>query len=561
MINPEPYENTSSRAIALADHINQRKLMLSLYGFLDGLDIASKTLVLLIPLVSASILNAWVFTSSGFYLSLMFITSLAILSAFGNACNGSKNDIEKAVFRFWQSMRDMIKGGKIAHKAIKNILTFTRALPTDNNLKPMLLALAIPIALIFIVNRLLTRYLSNQRKDAEATNKAFLKALENLWTTYARAPEGAAKHITKQDYLNFVADAQHHQLETHSQLTQYALFVSSFIETIINGSYVFMGAAMLAPASPEAIMFITCVSMGMLLINIISAWHEEYEHQIKPQRTEQAFHVACAVHALEFSIEALHAPSSYHVTTDSRLQCVELKRLALEHEQNKHDALYKSTFVEALLIGFRYAVATHKAIMGALAFMALLSGLILGVALTETVVLVCMGLSITAMVCLSIYSIEETRQQITRQNRHIQQQRTHITSHINAMIHTHAPSLHSHSMFTQHTKPAPLAERNILKETEKARACFSGSKKPNNLCEFILRIQNKSENIMPTSAGSKLLVLLSIACYCLLWWAKAHDKQYPHESAVSTSKAETETMRSTCDFKDSTKTSSPRISP
>jgi|GEM_PF-2330003 len=530
MINPEPYENTSSRAIALAEHINQRKLMLSLYGFLDGLDIASKTLVLLMPLVSASTLSAWVFTSSGFYLSLMFVTSVAILSAWGNACNDSKNDMEKAVFRFWQSMRDMIKGGKIAHKGIKNILALTRALPMDN-LKPMLSALAVPIALIFIVNRLVTRYLSNQRKDAQATNKALRKTLENLWIAYAQAPEGAAKHITKQHYLKFVADTQHHQLETQSQLTQYALFVSSLIETIINGSYVFMGAAMLAPASPEAIMLITCVSMAMLFINIISAWHEEYEHQIKLQRTEQAFHVACAVHALEFSIEDLHAPSSYH-DTNRRLQSVGLKRLALEHEQNKHDALYKSTFIEALFIGFRYAVATHKAIMGGLSFMALLSGLILGVALTETVVLVCMGLSITAMVCLSLYSIEETRQQITRQNQHIEQQRTQISSHINHAMHANMPSVHSHSMFSQHTKPVRLAERNILKKTEKARACFSGSKKPNNLCEFILRIQNKSEHDMPTSAGSKLLLLLSISCYCVLWWARAHDKQYPEESSV-----------------------------
>lgn len=531
MINPEAYENTSSRAIALAQHINQRKLMLSLYGFLDGLDIASKTLVLLMPLVSASTLSAWVFTSSGFYLSLMFVASLAILSAWGNACNGSKNDMEKAVFRFWQSMRDMIKGGKIAHKGIKNILALTHTLSMDNNLRPMLSALAVPIALTFIVNRLVTRYLSNQRKDAQATNKALRKTLENLWIAYARAPEGAAKHTAKQKYLTFVADTQHHQLKTQSQLTQYALFVSNLIETIINGSYVFMGAAMLAPASPEAIMLITCVSMSMLLINIISAWHEEYEHQIKLQRTEQAFHVACAVHALEFSIEDLHAPSSYH-NTNRRLQAVELKRLALEHEQNKHDALYKSTFIDALLIGFRYAVATHKAIMGGLSFMALLSGLILGVALTETIVLVCMGLSITAMVCLSLYSIEETRQQITRQNQHIEQQRTQISSHINHMIHANMPSVHSHSMFSQHTKPIRLADRNILKETEKARACFSGSKKPNNLCDFILRIQNKSEHDMPTSVGSKLLLLLSISCYCVLWWARAHDKQYPEESSA-----------------------------
>jgi hypothetical protein len=559
MTAPEPYENTSSRAIALAEHINQRKLMMSLYGFLDGLDIASKTLVLLIPLISTSSLNAWVYTSNGFYLSLLFVTSLAILSAWGNACNGSKNNLEKTTFRFWQSMRDMIKGGKIAHKGIKNILTLTRALPTNNNFKPMLSGLAIPIALIFIVNRLVTRYLSNQRKDAQATNKALRKTLENLWRAYARAPEGAAKHIAKQHYLTFVADTQHHQLETQSQLTQYALFVSSLIETIINGSYVFMGAAMLAPASPEAIMLITCVSMSMLLINIISAWHEEYEHQIKLQQTEQAFHVTCAIHALELSIEVFHA------TSDNRLPIVEQKRLALDHEQNKHDVLYKSTDYEALFIGLRYAVATHKAIMGALTFMALLSGLVLGIALTETVVLACMGLSITSMVSLSIYSIKETRHQITQQNHHIQQQRARITSHINDMIHAYTPSVQTHSIFTQHTKPVPSADRNILKETEKARACFSGSKKPNNLCEFTRRIQNKSDHDMPTSTGSKLLLLLSMTCYCVLWWAKAHDKQYPHESALpkrtTETKAETETMRSTCDFNDSAKTSSPRISP
>ncbi|MDF1684298.1 MAG: hypothetical protein P1U36_06530 [Legionellaceae bacterium] len=526
-IDPQAYESNSSRAIALAQQINQRKLMLSLYGFFDGLDIASKTLVLLMPLISTSALSAWVLTPDGFYLSLMFVTSLAILSAFGNAFNGSKNNIEKSIFRFWQSMRDTIKGGKIAHKAVKNILALTRVLSADANLKPMILALAVPIALLFITNRFVTRYLSNQRKDAQSTNKALLKTLENLWAIYANAAEGTAKEITKQNYLDFVANAQHHQIATQSQLTQYTLFVSSFIETMINGNYVFMGAALLAPASPEAVIFITCVSMTMLLINIISAWHEERENQIKRQRTEQVFHVACAVHALQLSLESLHTLQSNHFTINSQLQIIEQKRLALEHEHNKQDALYKSTFGEALFVGLRYTVAAHKAIMGALVFMTLLSGLLLGAALTESIVLGCMGLSITAMISLSIYSFEETRQKITRQNQYIQQQRTQITSHVNQMIHTNMPSVHSHSMFTQHTKPPLLGERNILKETEKARACFSGSKKPNNLCEFVLRMQGKSEHDMPTSPGAKLLLLFSMTCYCVLWWAKAHDKQYP----------------------------------
>jgi len=522
--------NNSSRAVALSEQYSQRKLMLGLYGFLDGIDIASKTLALFVPLLSTSTLKIWALTHEGVYLSLMFVASIAVFSTLGNVFNGSQNNIEKTIFRLWQIMRDNIKGAKIAYKGIKNILALMRAWPS-HDFKPMLLTFTIPLVLLFIINRLVTRCLSNQRKDAQTSNKALLKTLKNLWKAYNLAPEGVAKNIAKQYYLDFVTDAKRHQIRTQSLLTQYTLFVSSLIETVINGSYMFMGAAMLAPASPQAMLFITCVSITMILINMISAWHEEFEYQIKLQRTEQALHVTCAVHALELALFDLRTATHTHIPITRALQCVKQKQRELLQEKNKQDALHKSTYIEALFISLRYAVATHKAIMGALGCMALVNGLIFGTALTEAIVLVCIGLSITTSILLCVYAFEETRLQITQQNQAIQHQRTAITSQINASImNTNTPSVHEHSMFSQHTKAIPLAKRTLLKEAEKARACFSGSKKPKHLYEFSLLFQNKPDHDRPIDAGIKFFQLFSMMCYCVLWWAKADDKQYPQAS-------------------------------
>lgn len=522
--------STSSRAVALSQQFNQRKCMLGLYGFLDGLDIASKTLVLFVPLLSTSTLKLWALTDEGFYLSLLFVSSLAIFSTLGNAFNGSKNNVEKTIFRLWQIMRDVIKGVKIAYKGIKNILALTPICSTYD-FKPLLLTLSMPLILLFIFNRLVTRYLSNQRKNAQIKNKLRLKSLENLWQVYHLAPEGVLKNTAKQDYLAFVGDAKHKQLETLSQQAQYTLFASSFFETIMNGSYIFMGAAMLAPTSPQAMLFITCVSMAMMLINIISAWHETFEYQIKLQRTKQAFHVACALHDLELALNDLRIAPFNPMITQYALQSVEQKQLVFEKEKSKQDELYKSTYTEAFFIGLRYTVAAHKVIMGALGCMAMVSGLILGTTLTEAVVLACMSFSIVVGLVLCIYAFGEAHRQIPQQNQFIQNQRTAITNQINAIIiNTNLPSVHERSMFAQHTKPILLPKRTLLKETEKARACFSGSKKPKHLCEFILLFQNKTEDDRAMGTGAKLLLLFSMICYCVLWWTKAHDKQYPHAS-------------------------------
>ncbi|MDF1828376.1 MAG: hypothetical protein P1U39_08875 [Legionellaceae bacterium] len=524
--------NTSSRAVTLSQQYNQRRCMLSLYGLLDGIDIASKTLVLFAPLFSTHSLRVWALTHEGFYLSLLFVGSISILSTLGNAFNGSKNTMEKTVFRVWQIMRDVIKGAKIAYKAIKNMLALMRIWPI-HQAKPILLTLTLPLILLFIMNRLVTRSLGNQRKDAQTSNKALLKKLESLWQAYCLAPEGATQQIAKQHYLAFVRDAKLHQLETQSQLAQCTLFVSSLIEAVINGCYMFMGAAVLTPASPQAMLFITCVSITMILMNIISAWHEEFEHQLKLQRTEQALHVACAVHELELALLDLRTTAPTHTFTTHAPQRVQQKQREFEQEKNKHNALYKSTYVEALLIGLRYAVATHKAIMGALGCMALVSGLMLGTTLTEAVVLACVSLSIIASLALCVYAFEETRLHIIQQDQAIQHQQTAITTQINTMIiNTHTPSLHEHSMFTQHTKALPLAKRTLLKEAETIRACFSGSKKPKHLCEFALLFQTKPDHPMQTSTGATCLQLFGMVCYCLLWWLKAHDKQYPQTSSI-----------------------------
>ncbi len=523
-------EDLSSRAVMLAHQIHHRKLLLGLYGFLDGLDIASKTLVLITPLILTTTFEIWVQTPEGFYLSLIFIASLALLSACGNTFNGSKNKIEKTIYRFWQCLRDPIKGGKIASKGIKNIRFLTHALIT-HDLNLIISFMTMPIILLFMINRILNRYIGNQRKDFQEKNTALLCALENKWKALEKIREGKSKEAAMHDYLNFVTDAKNHQLKSQSQLTQFTLFISSFIETVINGTYLFMGTAALVPSSPIAILLVACVSMTMLVLNIFSAWHEELENQKKLQRTEQVFHVACAVHALERSLADANAPSN-RKNIHHFIRMIEHKRLALEDEQNKHDDLYRNSFFEAFFVGLRYAIGAHKAIIGGLAFMALLSSLILGTALPEIIVLACMGLSVVASIALNVYAFEETRLHITQQNHHIQKQRKEINTHINNRIKMDITSIGSHSIFAQHTKPAPLPKRSILKEIEKARSYFSGSKKPKTLFELFLILQGESEYEMSNSPLSQALLLMSIMFYGFLWLEKARSKQSEHEPTL-----------------------------
>ena len=301
-------------------------------------------------------------------------------------------------------------------------------------------------------------------------------------------------------------------------MTQLTFFLSNFIETVINGTYMFMGAAVLVPSSPGAIFFVACVSMTMLLLNILSAWHEEFEYQIRLQRTGQAFHVACAVHALELSL------------AENPIQNAKHKRLELEREHNKHYALYKSSVFESIFVGLRYAVGTHKAIMSGIFFTTLLSSTMLGAVLPEIIVLTCMGFSVVASMALCVYAVYETLQHVKNQEEHIQQQKEEITAHVAARINDNTPSVTSHSMFTHNTKPVPLAERTIMKEIEKARSRFAGSRKPKKLLEFILIMQGKSEQEVSDSSSSPLLLLFSMTCYCLLWGEKTHNKQYGPDS-------------------------------
>ena len=512
------YERLSSRAIELAHQINQRKLLLGLYGLLDGLDIASKTLAILVPLLSTISLDAWALTPEGYYLSLLFVLSIATLSALGSIFNGSKNNLEKTISRFWQSLRDPLKGGKVAGKAIKNILFLAHTLAA-HDISATMSPLTMPIILFFMANRIFSRAMGNQRKDFQETNKALLRALEHAWEVWDNAPEGLEKSIAKNHYLNFVTEAKNNQLKSHSDTQKITLFVSNFIETLINATYMFLGTAALVPSSPACMMFVTCVSIAMLFANLLSAWHEEHEYQIKLQRTEQAFHVACAMHELERSL------------TDKRIAFVGPKHLELKHEQDKYHALYKSSVFEAIFVGLRYAVGTHKAIMGGLFFVAVLSSLILGAALPETLVVVCIGLSAVASIALSMYSVEETRQHSQKQDRYIHQQDQAITQHIADRLSDTTSATNPHHFFMKHTKSVPLKERTLLKEAEKARSCFAGSRKPKKLLDFCMKMQGVAEYDVDDAPQSRLLLGFGVVCYCLIWWDKAHIKQYGNESS------------------------------
>ncbi len=518
--NDKTSETFSSRIIELAQTINQKKALFFLYGFLDGLDIAIKALLMFTPLLTSIALNIWVLTPIGFYLALLFTSAYALLAAFGNVFHQSENKTEKQIAEFWQSLRDPSKACRSACMSIIYMLSLIKAF-TAKNVTALFTPIAIPVVMVTMLNRIWRRTVGNQHKAIQKNNQNLLKTLQKKWTDLNKGL------LSEKDYLNFVTDAKSNLLKSESDKILAACFLSGFIEACTNGPYIFMGLFVIASFSSTGLLFAASISIAFVLFGTLTKWHEEHDSQIKLRLSEQTFLLTCAIHAVELSLLKRHQASD-EILKDQLTKHTLTQYEALKNIQNKCDALCKTSFNESIVVGLRYGVGIHQVLMVGFVITELLKTLIFGTLLSEFFILTMMMASLITTIALTFHTVYDTMHASDVQHKEMTQKKAvleaHVSLHINPRYQFIGQTA-SQPLSLERIQNTPLARHSLIPNCEKTRSSLAGGRKPTSLLEFFLIMNGEPAKKGFQDNYLRTLLVFLIACYTLLWVKDADNKQ------------------------------------
>ncbi len=529
-ISPLPERFSSSIAV-LAKKINKKKALFFLYGLLDGLDIIIKAILLFTPILTQVAFSYWILIPEYFYLTLFITGTFALLAAIGNTFYLSKHQREKQIAAFWQSVRDPSKTARGVCISVVSVLTVLQLL-TKQDLSAFLLPITLPVVTLAMLNRIWRRKIGNQQKTIQNNNQNLLKTLQKKWDALH------AKEITEKDYLDFVKDAQKNKLQQSSGHTLAACFLSGFIEAAMNGPYMFMRTYSLAAFSWPGLIFIIASGITFVILGILSKLHEEIDSQNKLHLSKQAFLLACALHTLELSLQKLDEISD-NTLREKQIQQILVQYETLKTLQQNYYARCKTSLDESVLLGLRYGVSTHQAIITGLILASVLSVIILGTLLPEILVIATIATSTLITISLLCRTVSETLKQSEAQQKVFQQKTLLVQKRVSHSIHPRYQFIGkntSNCLCFKDIEANSLPRGDIIKESEKVRSCLSGSRKPTSLFEFCLVMNGENGKKAFEDPTLRGLFIIFIAGYTLLW-AKDANNKVPKKSSGTESKA------------------------
>lgn len=347
----------------LAKKLHESKYLYATYGALDGLsNICSHWRFLFDLIYSSSDITSddklHEFLSSPEGMAIVGIETLAVMAwaTIGNYFNSQGNHpIINYLALTWPYLRDCFKGSKNAFKGIRAALNIASFL-SGTSLIPYVLPSAIGLGFFSVVNRLLMRYLYNQRKTMMKHNKQVWLDIQNLkvkdFSPEALTSEGQAILKT---------------LQEHSDRTRTLALLGAAYGGFVDGLYMYVGivtllgvSGMLWLTSPVALFLIGC-SVLYGLTNIAVRINEEHGYQkkidISVAKANLAFtgkKIACLYRNLRKTNE--QQLSKQHFTQLS--EYIGLYKQQRERLEKLSNLSYKSAF----LLGITHGLAAYGAL-------------------------------------------------------------------------------------------------------------------------------------------------------------------------------------------------------
>ena len=167
----------------MAKKMHDLKYIYALYGAMDGLSLSYSMLKLCFDLYlantkisSSDTMHDWTMTPEGIAVAATESISLIVFAVLANYFDDDdRNFIKRYIAILWPYFRDSLKALKNTYKGVRSVLDMMNQLGAGTSLNFMLIPASLALGLVLVVNRLLMRYMVEDRKAKMKANDNLLK--------------------------------------------------------------------------------------------------------------------------------------------------------------------------------------------------------------------------------------------------------------------------------------------------------------------------------------------------------------------------------------------------
>lgn len=255
-----------------AQQLHELGYVYALYGALDGLSISYSTLKYFFDIYlnnsdrsSSDVMHEWMLTPAGIAIAATESITIIGFSLMASLFDNGKDDnnFKKFIVILWPYMRDTLKALKNSYKGIRTTFQVINLLG-GLELNYLMVPTALLLGGLSVVNRLLFRYMLEQRKTMMKSNALLLGKIQQ------------AESITIQEYNDF-----REQIQKQNTYVQKAALLSAAYGGVVDSLYLYIGVLGLCSLAWPALVAMTVFCVIYSVACIATRIYDEYDNQRK----------------------------------------------------------------------------------------------------------------------------------------------------------------------------------------------------------------------------------------------------------------------------------------
>ena len=246
----------------------------------------------------------------------------------------------------WQFMRTGLKGLKNTSRSMRTLLILIGKLISDPSVRGFTFSLGLAAGIISALNRILYRYLTEQRKAMMASNQQLLKTI-------------LAHDVLTTEEVKTIRTG----IQKNGWGFRVICLFSAMLTGVFDGLYSYLGLLVLSTFCPPLLIVLTLISLLFVLSCILVRVYEEYQYQTNLEITikniEMALYSKAHIKQLKEAFDILRKTTDDAIKKQKEAEIHELIR-GFREQRTTLQRLMTHSYLGAFLGGLRSGLSAYS---------------------------------------------------------------------------------------------------------------------------------------------------------------------------------------------------------